>query len=69
MTALWLFIISSARRGLRQALPARHAQAATTPSYCEEGKDARGAFGPEPTATRWDVVKYAIDDTGRTVRL
>jgi hypothetical protein len=68
MTALWLFIIS-AGRGLRQAPLARRPQAATTPPARGEGKDARGASEPEPAATSWDVVKYAIDSTARTVRL
>lgn len=65
MIALRL-LIAFVSRGLQWALYARQPQAEVTSSVCEE---VEGGARRELTATRWDVLKYAIDDTARTVRL
>ena len=65
MTALRL-LIAFVSRGLRWALLTRQSRAKITSSVCEEDECAPRR---ERTATGWDVLKYAIDDTARTVRL
>jgi hypothetical protein len=55
-------LVASVFRDLLRVLPARDS---TSPA-CEEDERAPEH---EPGTTKWDVLKYAIDSTARTVRL
>jgi hypothetical protein len=65
MPALKLLIVS-ASRNWGKALLARPSRAETTSAARQEDQ---GTPRREPATTKWDVLKYAIDSTGRTVRL
>ena len=65
MTALHL-LVATVLRYLPQALLARRSPAGTPSPVCEE---AERPLSRGPATTKWDVLKYAIDSTGRTVRL
>jgi hypothetical protein len=65
MPALKLLIVS-ASRNWGKALLARPSRAETTSAARQEDQ---GTPRREPATTKWDVLKYAIDSTARTVRL
>lgn len=70
MTPPWLGVARArALRTLRQARLVSHFLSATPPPASEQDEALQAQPTPGAAVTMWQVIMYALDCTGRTVRL